>query len=387
MNKGRVTIEIWEIEAAEFVGACTQNDICLTAVKPTSVGFTVTAEADKARAILNIVRKKHARAKILQKEGAVFKLHKFKKRNGIFLGIAVVLALLQLGVSYIWSYDISGNERYSDAEIIAILEQYGAKRGTFLACVDTNGIADKILSDYNGKIAWMWLGVRGTVLEVRVKEMDRTELEYTNTADIIAANDGVVTEILVLEGESTVKKGDTVKKGEVLIRGVEYDNWQKNEEGVYVPADEGRRIRARGSIKGLSEHVSYGVTSLSEHYFTEKGVKKEYYRLCKNEKEILASNSAQTAAERVLWQRNLRLGKAVWSVEKIASTPLALNVRSYTPAQAYERSAERAENAAQFAAEDIAASTMRLLDTKTAGVVRVENKILVKEDLSEIVYR
>ena len=387
MNKGRVTIEIWEIEAAEFIGACTQNDICLTNVNLTSKGFTVTVEANKARAILNIVRQKHARAKILQKEGAVFKLHKFKKRNGIFLGTAVVLAILQLIVSYIWNYDISGNDRYSDTEIIAILEQYGAKKGTPISDIDTNMISEKVLSDYNGKIAWMWLGVRGTVLEVRVKEMERTPLEYTDTADIIAADDGVVTEILVLEGEALVQKGDMVKKGDVLIRGVEYDNWQKNEEGIYVPADEGRMIRARGSIKGLGEHVRYVAASLNEHYFTENGARKEYYRVCKNEKEILASNHPKTAAESVLWQKNLRLGREVWSVEKVASTPLALNVCSYTPEQAYVKCTERAESAVQFATEDIIASEMRLLDAKNAGVVLVENKLLVKEDLGEIVYR
>lgn len=387
MNKGRVTIEIWEIEAAEFIGACTQNDICLTNVNLTSKGFTVTVEANRARAILNIVRQKHARAKILQKEGAVFKLHKFKKRNGIFLGTAVVLAILQLMVSYIWNYDISGNDRYSDTEIIAILEQYGAKKGTPISDIDTNMISEKVLSDYNGKIAWMWLGVRGTVLEVRVKEMERTPLEYTDTADIIAADDGVVTEILVLEGEALVQKGDRVKKGDVLIRGVEYDNWQKNEEGIYVPADEGRMIRARGSIKGLGEHVRYVAASLNEHYFTENGARKEYYRVCKNEKEILASNHPKTAAESVLWQKNLRLGREVWSVEKVASTPLALNVCSYTPEQAYVKCTERAESAVQFATEDIIASEMRLLDAKNAGVVLVENKLLVKEDLGEIVYR
>lgn len=387
MNKGRVTIEIWKIEAAEFIGACTQNDICLTNVKPTSKGFTVTVEANKARAILNIVRQKHARAKILRKEGAVFKLHRFKKRNGIFLGTAVVLAILQLMVSYIWNYDISGNDRYSDTEMIAILEQYGAKKGTPISDIDTNMISEKVLSDYNGKIAWMWLGVRGTVLEVRVKEMERTPLEYTDTADIIAADDGVVTEILVLEGEALVQKGDRVKKGDVLIRGVEYDNWQKNEEGIYVPADEGRRIRARGSIKGLGEHVRYVAASLNEHYFTENGARQEYYRVCKNEKEILASNHPKIAAESVLWQKNLRLGREVWSVEKVASTPLALNVCSYTPEQAYVKCTERAESAVQFAAEDIIASEMRLLDAKNAGVVLVENKLLVKEDLGEIVYR
>ena len=387
MNKGRVTIEIWEIEAAEFIGACTQNDICLTNVNLTSKGFTVTVEANRARAILNIVRQKHARAKILQKEGAVFKLHKFKKRNGIFLGTAVVLAILQLMVSYIWNYDISGNDRYSDTEIIAILEQYGAKKGTPISDIDTNMISEKVLSDYNGKIAWMWLGVRGTVLEVRVKEMERTPLEYTDTADIIAADDGVVTEILVLEGEALVQKGDRVKKGDVLIRGVEYDNWQKNEEGIYVPADEGRMIRARGSIKGLGEHVRYVAASLNEHYFTENGARKEYYRVCKNEKEILASNHPKTAAESVLWQKNLRLGREVWSVEKVASTPLALNVCSYTPEQAYVKCTERAESAVQFATEDIIASEMRLLDAKNAGVVLVENKLLVKEALGEIVYR
>ena len=229
--------------------------------------------------------------------------------------------------------------------------------------------------------------MRGTVLEVRVKEMERTPLEYTDTADIIAADDGVVTEILVLEGEALAQKGDRVKKGDVLIRGVEYDNWQKNEEGIYVPADEGRRIRARGIIKGLGEHVRYDAASLNEHYFTENGARKEYYRVCKNEKEILASNHPKTAAESVLWQKNLRLGREVWSVEKVASTPLALNVCSYTPEQAYVKCTERAESAVQFATEDIIASEMRLLDAKNAGVVLVENKLLVKEGLGEIVYR
>ena len=63
------------------------------------------------------------------------------------------------------------------------------KKGTPISDIDTNMISEKVLSDYNGKIAWMWLGVRGTVLEVRVKEMERTPLEYTDTADIIAADD------------------------------------------------------------------------------------------------------------------------------------------------------------------------------------------------------
>lgn len=42
---------------------------------------------------------------------------------------------------------------------------------------------------------------------------------------------------------------------------------------------------------------------------------------------------------------------------------------------------------ANLPAEDIIASEMRLLDAKNAGVVLVENKLLVKEDLGEIVYR
>ena len=74
-------------------------------------------------------------------------------------------------------------------------------------------------------------------------------------------------------------------------------------------------------------------------------------------------------------------------MEKVASTPLALNVCSYTPEQAYVKCTERAESAVQFATEDIIASEMRLLDAKNAGVVLVENKLLVKEDLGEIVYR
>ena len=60
----------------------------------------------------------------------------------------------------------------------------------------------------------------------------------------------MVTEILVLEGEALVQKGDRVKKGDVLIRGVEYDNWQKNEEGIYVPADEGAGSAPAATSRG-----------------------------------------------------------------------------------------------------------------------------------------
>jgi similar to stage IV sporulation protein len=85
------------------------------------------------------------------------------------------------------------------------------------------------------EISWININKIGTTALVRIierKDMPEVIMPALGYANIVADRDCVIEEITVSAGIPTVKVGDTVKKGEVLILGVE-----NNERGKLIRAD------------------------------------------------------------------------------------------------------------------------------------------------------
>lgn len=125
--------------------------------------------------------------------------------------------------SLVWDVRVSGNETVGTDEIIEMLSESGIKVGAFWHKVSFDKIETSMLS-LNDKLSWVNVNRRGTVAYVRVIEMPRSDeqedeinVEYAN---IVANVDCVIEEITVRAGIPTVKPGDTVKKGDVLVLGV-----------------------------------------------------------------------------------------------------------------------------------------------------------------------
>ncbi len=385
--KSLVRVKVSGIDAAEFIDLCTKRGIALAEVKIEAEAVLATVGSHEAKALLYIVRQKHGRAKILAKTGCFFTVRKNKHHKGICWGLVVVLAIAYLVSGYIWNYDISGNEQYSEAEIIAILEQYGVSRGRNWADLELEKIAQDILEDYTQDIAWIWLGAKGTVLEVKLKELERIPSEYDVYTDIIAAKDAVVTEVLVLEGTAAIKAGDSVKKGEILIKGVEYENWTKNDEGIYVPADSGRLAHAKGTVKGLARYEISEAVSLKEYGLKNLGKTQKRYYLYKNDREVWHSTTAEIALEKVVKQKSRRLAQDKWCLVVCESTEQELVRRTYDLNQAYNVSAERLQKAlADFEKADIYDFKQSLVDSEHTDIVKIKAEIIYQEDLADVAY-
>lgn len=385
--KGLVRVKIIGIDAAEFIDLCMKKGIALAEVRIETEAVLATVGSHEAKELLYIVRQKHGKAKILAKTGWFFTIRKNKHHKGICWGLVVVLAMIHLVSGYIWSYDISGNEQYNEAEIIAILEQYGVSIGRNCADLEPEEIAQAILEDYTQEIAWIWLGTKGTVLEVKLKELERIPSEYNVYTDIVAAKDAVVTEVLVLEGTAAIKAGDIVKKGEILIKGVEYENWTKNTEGIYVPADSGRLAHAKGTVRGLTRYEISEAVSLKEYDLENQGKTQKRYYLYKNDREIWHSNMAKIALEKVVKQKNWRLAQDKWCLVVCESAEQELVKRTYDLNQAYKVSAERLQKAvADFKEVDIYDFKQSLGESEQADIVIVQAQLIYSEDLGELVY-
>jgi len=218
-------------------------------------------------------------------------------RSGIFFGLILFgFALFIYGTS-VTRYTVTGNENVSSDILNEVIEEEisfpTVRSEVELSCLKkrickVDGIADASVF------------LQGNVLCVEVREELPLRGEEEEK-DIVALFDGVLEKVTVFRGEARKKVGDTVRKGEVLIR--------KTDEGcegeVYGRAWIGRRLvympteivteRTGRSVAEYGQSSGCGAFSLFEKeeeqvllpfsvpIYTKKTV---YYELREIEKEV-----------------------------------------------------------------------------------------------------
>ncbi len=171
--------------------------------------------------------------------------HKTAFIAALFFAIVLTVALSNI----VWDIRVSGNECFSDSEVISAMENAGLCRGAFWHKINVGKIEAKALSNSDG-ISWVNINRRGTIAYVVVREKSVPNSETGNDSiqysNLIASEDCVIEEIDVFNGTAAVKVGDTVKSGDILILGIT----SEDEEGGFC--------KARGQIIGRI----YGSVSL-----------------------------------------------------------------------------------------------------------------------------
>jgi similar to stage IV sporulation protein len=81
--------------------------------------------------------------------------------------------------------------------------------------------------------------------------------------NIVASRDGIIQEMVVLEGQAVVKVGDTVKKGQLLVSGLFEDSDTLTSRFVHAMA----QVKARTWYEGI------GVCSLNKNFTRRTGRK------------------------------------------------------------------------------------------------------------------
>jgi len=152
--------------------------------------------------------------------GILKPLERIRHRLGFALGCLMLMLVLLFSSNIVWKIDIEGNRYVSDDEIIDELNNAGFKLGTYIPNVDYDQLHNKILLN-SEKLSWVSVNIVGNHANIKVKEKESKSEEkkvlYTN---VVAASDGYITSVIVIDGKKTVSIGDVVKKGELLISGI-----------------------------------------------------------------------------------------------------------------------------------------------------------------------
>ncbi len=180
--------------------------------------------------------------KILRREGWYLFLKAAMGRPVLVIGV-LLLVMLSLWVpGRIFFVQVQGNSRVPTRQIIETAQSCGIGFGASRREVRSEKIKNNLLFSMP-ELQWAGVNTYGCVAIISVREREDPEKEssYAGISSIVAARDGIIREMTVLQGNAVVKPGDGVKAGQMLISGY-------TDCGIYI-----RGEAAKGEIYALTQ--------------------------------------------------------------------------------------------------------------------------------------
>jgi len=249
---GHVVILVKGSRLTDFVNTALERGILLWDIKRSGEDLLYArVQAGRVRDLRHVAAATGCRFAIQEKLGPAFWWQRLSKRRFLAAGFVLALVALYLLSGFVWSIQVEGNRRVPAGIILQAAARggltWGVPRGSVVA-----GRVGKAVLDEVPEIAWVSIHLNGTGVRLEVVEKALPEPVSTRPADIVAAQSGLIKEILVQKGRAVVKPGETVRQGQVLISGV----IQAGQE-TETP-QEPQFVAARGLVRARVWYEGYG---------------------------------------------------------------------------------------------------------------------------------
>lgn len=269
--KGMVRIRIRGSMPEKFVNLCIAHQILLWGIVKREEDLYANMRLNDFFRIRPITRVSQVRVHVVSYRGLPFFAKRLKRRKMMLVGAVLGLAILNIMASYIWFVDVRGNKQLPTEVIKEIANQSGLRPGVIKDSVNAKQIEKTILLNIP-EAAWAGVTFTGTRAEIEIVEKTMPKQQDNAPADIIAAKDGVITEFIILNGKPMVKKGDTVKKGDLLITGVIPEQIVDNVSGQSTMTKfPPQLIKANGIAKARVWYETYGEAELANPIYQRTG--------------------------------------------------------------------------------------------------------------------
>ncbi len=296
---GAVKVRISGGWIERFINRCLAAGFCLWNIKTDGHFTTLWMRLDDFKRVREIAADSHVQVQVIARRGCPFLVRKLFKRKGLIVGPILCAVLIYLFTLFVWQVEVVGNHTVDSNEIFALARENGIYVGALCSSVEPRNAEQAILANC-GRLVWCGVRQEGTRIVVEVVEKTPRRAESDCVGDIVARTDGVLTELIVLAGTAAKASGDTVKKGDVLIRGVEPRYGMVEDD---IDADALRTIGAKGIARARVWYEGYGEAPLE----TMKGER--------TDRAIYAVSVR--AGEYVFdWQSRERSENAIYETEK-----------------------------------------------------------------------
>ena len=218
----------------------------------------IETDARSARQFMQLCRCYGYDCREVRRRGRTALLDGLRRRWTLLPGLALGILLCLLALTRLWQVDVEFAAEPSPeirAQLQSCLEESGVHAGMRLAQIDDD-LLEKQLSAQAPGLSHLSVRLQGIRLLVEASPQEPAprlyDMEYAR--DLVALRSGVVQQIDVYSGEACVKAGDTVLKGEVLIRGEEtVGKYKETGEDIKAPLGARGRVLARSWVEGFAQ--------------------------------------------------------------------------------------------------------------------------------------
>ncbi len=210
-------------------------------------------------AFKNIVDEHGFELEIIKRDGLPFYRKILRRRMGLTAGAILFILVLYTMSSFVWFVDVTGNQNIDRTRILLSAARNGLYPGAAKWTFSRIEVEEAMLRELS-EISYVECDIKGVRANIKVVEKVLPDRDTTGPCDIIADREGVVEEVLVLNGQAQVKAGDVVVKGDVLISGIMTPPIPPDHITMPTPppAAEPTQVRARGQVKARTWYEGYG---------------------------------------------------------------------------------------------------------------------------------
>lgn len=209
------------------------------------------------RRLIRYLKKRGDTVKIVGRKGVYWRIMGLLHRPVLAAGMLFLLFLTLYLPTRVLFVRVEGNESVPTNLVLEQAQRCGICFWANRREVRSEKIKNALLGAIP-ELQWVGVNTEGCIATISVRERSLTQAEQAQrgVSSIVAARDGVVTEVTALKGNALCKVGQAVKAGEVLISGY-------TDLGLTIQA-----TRAEGEVFAETKRYAAAVTP---NTWTKKG--------------------------------------------------------------------------------------------------------------------
>ncbi len=269
---GTVRVKISGAIPERFINLCLARGIFLWGINKHNDDVYASLRLPDFFRIRPLARRSHNRVEAVGHAGFPFTLKRVRRRKMLVVGAVLFFVFLNLLTARIWFVDVSGHKEVAAERITGAAATHGLRPGIAKADVDLKAVEKEMLLALP-ELAWVGINLTGTRALIEVVEKTLPKAGDKSPAHIVAGKDGVITEVIAIAGQLAVKKGDTVKRGDLLIKGFAADPPPAARDQTPIITLPASYVRAAGIVKARVWYESYGEAGLAQEVLRRTGRK------------------------------------------------------------------------------------------------------------------
>lgn len=220
--QGYVYVHLTGYAPERFLNLCGNRDILIWNLTPCEDGYCFCISVKGFKNLKPILKKTKTRVRIQKKAGMPFTAFRYRKRKVFGVGVFLFGILLYYLSGFVWNIEVNGNSYLSEEVILDFLKEENSAFGAKKSGISCGQLEESLRSRYS-EVIWTSIKIYGTKMTVDIQENLLPEENYVQADDtvydIVAAKDGVITNMITRNGTPLVAAGAEVKKGDILVSG------------------------------------------------------------------------------------------------------------------------------------------------------------------------